>query len=217
VRDDHPRGARRARARPPGERHALKEGAIPSVKAVARWSVSERRWRAYPCRDTPRHDCAHPTISPSLELFVGSPPIFCTPKPSSWPADSLPELYASCDAFLFSSTTETLGLVVLEAMASGLPVIATPVGGVADHLRDEENGLAFPPHDSDAMAAQMVRLAQSTELATRLGTNARETAESLSWELEYDRLDYSYRDLLQQLRARTAINANQSKAPLVTA
>jgi glycosyltransferase involved in cell wall biosynthesis len=48
----------------------------------------------------------------------------------------LPTLYASADAFLFASHTETLGLVILEAMASGLPVIAAPAGGVADHLRD---------------------------------------------------------------------------------
>ena len=40
-------------------------------------------------------------------------------------------------AFLFASLTETLGLVVLEAMSSGLPVIAVPAGGVADHLRDD--------------------------------------------------------------------------------
>jgi len=109
---------------------------------------------------------------------------------------SLPELYASCDAFLFSSTTETLGLVVLEAMASGIPVVATPAGGVADHLRDEENGLTFPPRDASAMAAQMIRLAQDHPLAARLGAGARRTAESLSWELEYDRLDISYRELL---------------------
>jgi glycosyltransferase involved in cell wall biosynthesis len=55
----------------------------------------------------------------------------------------LPVLYASADAFVYSSETETLGLVVLEAMASGLPVIATPAGGVADNLRHERNGLAF--------------------------------------------------------------------------
>jgi len=110
---------------------------------------------------------------------------------------SLPELYASCDAFLFSSTTETLGLVVLEAMASGMPVIATPAGGVADHLRDGENGLTYPPRDAPAMAAQMIRLAQDHALAARLGAGARLTAEGLSWELEYDRLDLSYRELLE--------------------
>lgn len=111
---------------------------------------------------------------------------------------SLPELYASCDAFLFSSTTETLGLVVLEAMASGTPVIATPAGGVADHLRDEENGLAFPANDAAAMSVQIIRLAQDRALTARLGAGARHTAEALSWELEYDRLDVSYRELLDQ-------------------
>ena len=55
----------------------------------------------------------------------------------------LPDLYANCDAFVFASVTETLGLVVLEAMASGLPVIASPAGGVRDHLQDGKNGLGF--------------------------------------------------------------------------
>jgi glycosyltransferase involved in cell wall biosynthesis len=128
----------------------------------------------------------------------------------------LPELYASCDAFLFSSTTETLGLVVLEAMASGLPVIATPAGGVADHLRDEVNGLAFPPRDSAAMAAQMVRLAQDHALASRLGASARHTAEALSWELEYDRLDSSYRELLEQSPAQSNIGARNGESRMAS-
>jgi len=109
----------------------------------------------------------------------------------------LPQLYASCDAFVFSSLTETLGLVVLEAMASGLPVIATPAGGVADHLRDGENGLAFPPRDSAAMAHRMVQLVLGQAQHRRLAHAARLTAESLSWEAELDRLDASYRELCQ--------------------
>jgi phosphatidylinositol alpha 1,6-mannosyltransferase len=124
---------------------------------------------------------------------------------------SLPELYASCDAFLFSSTTETLGLVVLEAMASGIPVIATPAGGVADHLRDDENGLSFPANDAAAMSAQMVRLAQNHVLATRLGVGARAAAEALSWELEYDRLDASYRELLDQVQPIRSARARDSE------
>ena len=70
----------------------------------------------------------------------------------------LPRLYASADAFLFASLTETLGLVILEAMASGVPVIATPAGGVADHLRDGINGLTYPAGDVNAMADAMIRL-----------------------------------------------------------
>jgi glycosyltransferase involved in cell wall biosynthesis len=109
---------------------------------------------------------------------------------------ALPILYASADAFVFSSLTETLGLVVLEAMASGLPVIATPAGGVADHLRDGENGIAYPPADTLAMARAIVRLALDRDLHARLAAGARRTAESLSWEHELDRLDASYREVL---------------------
>ena len=104
---------------------------------------------------------------------------------------SLPRLYASADAFLFSSLTETLGLVVLEAMASGLPVIATPAGGVADHLRDEVNGIAVPPHDVDAMSNAIAALTLDAERRRRLSDGARRTAQALDWELELDRLDLS--------------------------
>jgi len=108
---------------------------------------------------------------------------------------ALPALYASADAFAFASTTETLGLVVLEAMASGLSVIAAPAGGVAEHLRDGENGIAYPANDVDACAAAMARLATDSSLSVRLRTGARRTAEALTWSAELDRLDASYRQL----------------------
>jgi phosphatidylinositol alpha 1,6-mannosyltransferase len=109
---------------------------------------------------------------------------------------ALPRLYASADVFLFSSLTETLGLVVLEAMASGLPVIATPAGGVADHLRHEVNGIAYPPFDIDAMAAAIVDLTMHGDRLRRLAEGARGTALALDWEVELDRLDQSYRAVL---------------------
>jgi glycosyltransferase involved in cell wall biosynthesis len=107
----------------------------------------------------------------------------------------LPDLYANCDAFVFSSVTETLGLVLLEAMASGLPVIAAPAGGVRDHLRDGQNGLAYPAGNIEAMADAMVRLAWDGALARRLGHGARCTAEALTWKREIERLDLSYREV----------------------
>ncbi len=109
---------------------------------------------------------------------------------------ALPALYASADAFLFASHTETLGLVILEAMASGIPVIAAPAGGVADHLRHEENGLAYPPGEVTAMAEAMVRLVEDEALAERLARGARETAVALSWEAELDRLATSYAEII---------------------
>lgn len=110
----------------------------------------------------------------------------------------LPDLYANCDAFVFASVTETLGLVVLEAMASGLPVIAVSAGGVADHLRNGQNGLAYPDGDVNAMAATMVRVASQWGLAHQLARGARRTAEELSWEAELARLDRSYREVCER-------------------
>ncbi len=109
----------------------------------------------------------------------------------------LPTLYASADAFLFASTTETLGLVVLEAMAAGLPVIATAAGGVADNLRDGENGLAFAAMDVEACATAMERLVADRALQQRLRDGARRWAERRTWAMELDRLDASYRELLR--------------------
>lgn len=109
--------------------------------------------------------------------------------------DVLPRLYASADAFLFASLTETLGLVVLEAMSSGLPVIAIPAGGVADHLRDNYNGVACRVGDPADMAAAIVRLALDRTRTRRLSIGARATAEALDWSLELDALDRSYREV----------------------
>jgi glycosyltransferase involved in cell wall biosynthesis len=109
----------------------------------------------------------------------------------------LPDLCANCDAFVFASVTETLGLVLLEAMASGLPVIAAPAGGVADHLRDGHNGLSYPAGDVSAMAKAMVRLVGEWWLTKQLSQGARSTAESLTWESELDRLDLSYREVCE--------------------
>jgi phosphatidylinositol alpha 1,6-mannosyltransferase len=107
----------------------------------------------------------------------------------------LPDLYANCDAFVFASVTETLGLVVLEAMASGLPVVAAPAGGVRDHLRDGQNGLEYPAGNTYAMATAMARVAWEGGLARRLGAGARRTAEEMTWEREIERLDRSYREV----------------------
>jgi glycosyltransferase involved in cell wall biosynthesis len=109
----------------------------------------------------------------------------------------LPDLYANCDAFVFASVTETLGLVVLEAMASGLPVVAVPAGGVADHLRHGENGLSCPEGNVKAMAHAMVALAGDYALSRRLARGARRTAEQLSWDREMERLDESYREVCE--------------------
>jgi len=122
-------------------------------------------------------------------------------------ARDLPALYASCDAFVFASLTETLGLVVLEAMASGLPVIAAPAGGVADHLRDGENGLAYAPSSVEEMAAAMARLTSDRPLRRTLSYGALRTAHALDWKRELDRLDVSLREVVAASGRRNGASA----------
>jgi glycosyltransferase involved in cell wall biosynthesis len=120
---------------------------------------------------------------------------------------TLPELYAVADAFVFASVTETLGLVILEAMASGLPIVAAPAGGVADHFRHGVNGLSYPPNDEERMAAMMVELVREPALRESLADGARRTAEALSWEAEFDRLEQSYREVYSAARRGPALAA----------
>jgi glycosyltransferase involved in cell wall biosynthesis len=81
-------------------------------------------------------------------------------------------------------------------MASGLPVVATPAGGVADHLRDNENGIALGPRDVDGMAKAIVTLTLNADRRRQLAAVALATAHELDWEQELDRLDESYREIL---------------------
>lgn len=128
-------------------------------------------------------------------------------------ATELPDLYANADAFAFASSTETLGLVVLEAMASGLPVLASPAGGVRDHLRHGVNGLACPVGDVHALAAAMRHLASEPAAALELGQGARATAVSLPWDGELDRLDAVYRSVLaSEATLESCVGPGQNRA-----
>ena len=95
------------------------------------------------------------------------------------PRDALPSEYAAADALLFPvQWEEPWGLVPLEAMACGTPVIATGTGGSAEYLRDGENCLLFEPKDdARALAVQVTRLARDPGLRQRLRETGFETAE----------------------------------------
>ena len=92
------------------------------------------------------------------------------------------DLYASADIFVFPSVTETFGNVVLEAMASGLPVVAALAGGVEDNLLPGQNGLAFKPGDAFDMAGQIELLMTRAEMRRTLARGALEHARSRSWD-----------------------------------
>ena len=83
---------------------------------------------------------------------------------------------ASADVFALVSAHEGFGLVYLEAMLAGLPVLAGTVGGQTDLLDDERNALLVPPGDADAAEAALRRLADDARLRARLAEAARTTA-----------------------------------------
>ena len=93
------------------------------------------------------------------------------------PNEELARVYAAADAVLFPVTwDEPWGLVPLEAMAVGRPVVATGTGGSAEYLRDGENALLVPPGDAGALAAAVRRLASDGELRRRLRRGGLATA-----------------------------------------
>lgn len=87
--------------------------------------------------------------------------------------DTTPYLQA-CDVYVQPSFTEGLPIAVLEAMACGLPILATAVGGVTDLIRDGQNGLVIPPRDIDSLREGLLNLLSSRALRERLGEQARQ-------------------------------------------
>lgn len=104
----------------------------------------------------------------------------------------LADLYADSDLFVFPSPTETCGLVVLEAMASGLPVVASDHGGVLENMRHGLNGMVVPAGDAAAFAAATVELARADAQRDALAQAARAFAVARDWERELDALEPMY-------------------------
>lgn len=107
--------------------------------------------------------------------------------------------YASADAFIFPSRTETLGLVLLEAMAAGCPVVASGSGGITDIVTDGVNGYLFDPKDSKGAIAATQRLLDKRAERELLRQNARQEAERWSWAAATAQLRNYYQTLLAQM------------------
>lgn len=94
----------------------------------------------------------------------------------------LAEIYASSDIFVCPSSTETFGNVVLEAMASGLPVIGADAGGVKEIITHNMNGLKFEARNAGELAAGMAELFENAGLRDHLRENGVSFARSRSWD-----------------------------------
>jgi glycosyltransferase involved in cell wall biosynthesis len=106
--------------------------------------------------------------------------------------DALPRAYASADIFLFASRTDTFGQVILEAQASGLPVVAVAEGGPRTLIEDGRTGLLCPA-DAEALATALCELAAAPALRGRLAMAALEDVRGRTWERALERLAEGYR------------------------
>jgi sulfoquinovosyltransferase len=96
--------------------------------------------------------------------------------------EKLSQAFASADVFVMPSDTETLGFVVLEAMASGVPVVAANAGGIPDLINDGVTGYLCKPGDSASFAEKVNRLLQDVELRAAMSAAGRTETERHSWE-----------------------------------
>jgi glycosyltransferase involved in cell wall biosynthesis len=107
--------------------------------------------------------------------------------------ETLGAAFASADAFIFPSRTETLGLVLLEAMAAGCPVVAARSGGIPDIVTDGVNGYLFDPADEGGAVVATQRLLQQQSERELLRRNARLEAERWSWAAATGQLQNYYK------------------------
>jgi len=113
-------------------------------------------------------------------------------------AEDLPRYYRTCDLFCAPSTGfESFGIVLLEAMAAGKPIVASNIAGYRNVLEDGAEGLLVEPKDERALAEAIIRLLKDPELRQRMGERGRAKAPSYSWDKIARRvLDY-YQELLE--------------------
>ncbi|MFN8216473.1 MAG: glycosyltransferase [Solirubrobacterales bacterium] len=110
--------------------------------------------------------------------------------------EDLARAYASADVFLFASTTDTYGQVIVEAAASGLPVIAVAAGGPAALVENRHTGLLCRP-DADHLAGALLQLAAAPLLRRQLGAAAAAAARSRTWERSLAQLAAGYGRVLE--------------------
>jgi len=111
----------------------------------------------------------------------------------------LPRYYATADVFCAPATGgESFGVVLLEAMASGKPVVATRIAGYASVITENVDGILVPPRDDDSMARALISLIADPSLRQRLSVNGRKTAENYRWDRVTQRVLDLYTDLLNR-------------------
>jgi glycosyltransferase involved in cell wall biosynthesis len=111
------------------------------------------------------------------EEFAGTPTVFT----GVLQGDELARAFASADAFVFPSTTETLGMAMIEALASGLPVLAASTGATEEVVTDGETGLLYDPTSRASLVAAVEKVVSDDGLRAQMSMRARAAAERRDW------------------------------------
>jgi len=113
--------------------------------------------------------------------------------------ERVPEYMAASDIFVLPSLSESFGIVNLEAMAAGLPVVASKVGGVPEIIQEGENGFLVEPGNPQQIAERVLLLLRNVKLRERISRNNTEKARGYTWERVVDRLEEIYQNHLANL------------------
>lgn len=122
--------------------------------------------------------------------------------------DTLPDYYSAADVVVMPSHYESFGLVALEAMACGTPVVASRVGGLRYTVLDGITGLHVPERDPEALAEEIIRLIQNPGLRERMGRHGRQVAQCYGWEAIADRILDVYAELVPKYKPRAVAGSD---------
>ena len=119
----------------------------------------------------------------------------------------LPLYYSAADVTVMPSSYESFGLVAVESLSCGTPVVATRVGGLTSIVHDGETGLLVPWRDAEMFAESLRRVLEDSDLRQRLGSNARESVLGYGWDRVADEHLALYEDVRAANRPRVAVSS----------
>ncbi len=118
--------------------------------------------------------------------------------------DSLPYYYSAAETLIMPSHYESFGLVALESMACGTPVIASEVGGLAFLVEDGETGFHFPSEDPIALSEKLTLIIENEGLRKKMSQNAVQVAKNYGWKIIAKRIFSLYEDVLEKRNMKIA-------------
>jgi D-inositol-3-phosphate glycosyltransferase len=110
--------------------------------------------------------------------------------------DTLPYYYSAAEVVVMPSQYESFGMVALEAMACGTPVLASEVGGLAFLVRDGETGFTIPAGDPDALAARLSAIINNQDMRQCMGEQAANLAQGYDWHIIVEQIMQLYKDVI---------------------